>query len=141
METSVRMPTWFVYLFLAVVAFMAIDVACFCITGSSSTALLERTALRTLPCGEGESDVRPVDTLTDRKFAVMSIQNYSDYIGFEGKFSITDDGYTLHMEGSALCAPDFGVSIPPGAWAPVKASGFKVFECYYKGMYVREEIK
>lgn len=115
----------------------AIEVACLCFTGKTVEATVAQAYGH-----DANSDTAPhFDTPHQARLAAMAhIQTYSDYIGFEGQFSVIEGDTVLHMDGSPLCADDFDVSVPPEAWLPVKTAGFKYFECDYKDTHVKIEV-
>lgn len=62
----------------------------------------------------------------DRRLAVDELNNYSDFSGWEAKFSF--EWKTLRMDGSMLCAKDFLELIPPNARKLVDQN-FDWFRC------------
>ena len=76
----------------------------------------------------------PERDLLDRRMAAERLQNYSDYGGWEAKFSVAgEQGRTLAMSGSLLCGDDFPQLVPREAWALVPDAGFERFECHLPG--------
>jgi hypothetical protein len=87
-----------------------------------------------LSCVSGAEGALPEPDLLDRRMAAEQLQNYSDYGGWEAHFEVDgDEGTTLVMTGSLLCAEDFPELVPPEAWALVPEAGFTSFRCRLPG--------
>ncbi len=78
-------------------------------------------------CGEDEPPFEASET--DRRMVVESMQNLSDYVGFQARFSLDESLRTLVMRDSDLCEDDFPQLIPPAWWRNVVDAGFETFEC------------
>ena len=84
---------------------------------------------------EASAGFRP--STIDRRLAVESLQSLSDYVGFEGRFSLGASDRILVMSGSDLCGEDFPQLVPPALWRQVVDAGFEAFECSAVGTQAR----